>query len=138
TAGMSVEDLSEAAFRSAELERASGRIDAALADLRTINAASWRVPAELAILQCRVLRAPRDRGSEPLRQLLVDLGHFASAPSVPDEARASAFVLEGSLRAEVIDDAALGDAALDDRKLASEVARLREFPKRYPTSDALT
>jgi hypothetical protein len=138
TAGASRDDLSEAAFRSAELDRASGKLDEALAELAKIDAEAWRPPAALAILQCRFLRHEREPAREPLVPLARDLDTFIVKPGASDEARAPAVVLAGALAAETASAVdGPGSASLERRDLDTALARLREFPARYPKAASL-
>jgi len=138
-AGASRDDLAEAAFRAAELDRAAGKLDDAIAELAKIEADAWRAPAELAVLQCRFLRHEREPAREPLAPLAHDLDAFIAKPGVSAEARAPAVVLAGALAAEAA-SAVPGHGnspALERKDLAAALARLREFPTRYPQATTL-
>jgi len=138
-AGASRDDLSEAAFRAAELDRAAGQLDDAIAELAKIDADAWRAPAELAVLQCRFLRHEREPAREPLAPLAHDLDAFIAKPGVSAEARAPAVVLAGALAAEAASAVpGHGDSsALGRNDLAAALARLRDFPTRYPQATTL-
>ncbi|HEY8515523.1 MAG TPA: hypothetical protein VIS07_08415 [Candidatus Binatia bacterium] len=169
--GVEPDDRAEAAFRRAEVARAQGDLDAAIAGFTAIDAPAWRAAAGTAALQARVLRHARAPEREPRAALLADLEAWLAREDLPDDARATAIVLDatvrtmpateagtdrtgaaiaagsgaasasGSARSEAASAAADVDGAsagaLDDASQRAALARLREFPRRFPDAQAM-
>jgi hypothetical protein len=138
TTGTSKDDLSEAAFRKAELERAAGRLDDAITELGSVDAEAWLAPAKLALLQCRFMRHEQAPEKEPVAPLLDDLTAYIARPTVTDDARAAAVVLEGTLRsASFADGSSPKSASREHDQANASLVRLRDFAKRYPKATNL-
>jgi len=134
--GATADDRAEAAFRRAEAARADGDLDAAIAAFAAIDAPAWRAAAGTGALQSRVLRWAREPEREPREALLRDLEAWLERKDLPDDACATAVVLDATVRTTPPPPSAPSPplAAAGQR---AALVRLREFPRRHPDASQL-
>ena len=150
--GATSDDRAEAAFRRAEAARQAGDVDAAIAGFAAIDAPAWRVAAQVAVLQARVVRYARTPAREPRDALLADLGTAIAKQDWPADARATVVVLDATVRtapapvagpsgaARASGDGSAGAAAakpLDPAAQRVALERMHAFPKSFPEATAL-
>jgi hypothetical protein len=132
-------ERAEAAYRRAEVTRASGDLAGATAAFAAIDEPSWRIPARTSWLQTRALHHARNPAAEPRDDLLRDLAAWLARRDLPADARAAAIVLDATLRTEIPGAGRAPGVArtLDPAEQRAALRRLRDFPAAFPGSAAL-